>query len=586
MPRRRHRALPYVLGAVVLLCMVLAAAVWVGLRAFLVKDELEGMQSAASQLTDAVAAGDLHELGVANEAMTTHAKHAVDLSGDPVWALAQSLPLIGPNLSAVRTTALAVHTTGVEVVTPLLRLASSSDSATGMSQWSSAFADDGAIAQAAAALHRAADSMATVPADELVPPLASGVRQLNELLTTADDTLGPLASSAAIIPQLIDPASPKTILVMLQNPAELRTGGGITGTFIQLRSSAGGIQMQSIRDSTAFPYRAEPIAPVPSALSSLYGDVVGRFVQDTSIPADFTLTARLASSWWTSHGGAQPDAVVSIDPLVLQAILRVSGPLALPDGSELSADNLVDRLLVEPYMSMTSQQQGVFFLHATQALAKRLFVTGLSPVQWVQALMTPVQDGRISAWSADAKTQKAIERGPLGGPLVRQKLAGTGAYAVYFNDNTGGKMASYMTTKITDASGTCRADGKRTVQIAVSLTSTAPKNAGAMPISMTGGGLWGVGAGDIGMNVSVAAPKGSYFGGVTVDGVITPSVNVDAEGHPTSIAHVNLQPGETNVIAFQFIVTGHHDVSIVHTPMLSDPQVVSEPLRCSARNKL
>ncbi|WP_165310965.1 DUF4012 domain-containing protein [Microbacterium protaetiae] len=347
-----------------------------------------------------------------------------------------------------------------------------------------------------------------------------------------------------------------------------------------MRADGGKLHLQKMADSTAFSYRTSPIMPIPEGLTSLYGDVVGRFVQDASIPADFTTTASLASAWWTEHGGAAPNAVISIDPIVLQSLLRVAGPVTLADGSELTADNLVQRLLVDPYMTMTSEQQSAFFAQATTAVFTRLFDHGLSPVQWAEALAQPIHDGRISVWSSDPTTQKAVEVGPVGGPLVRQKLAGAGTYAVYFNDNTGGKMAGYMQTSITTAQGICRSDGKHTVEVAVSLTSTAPKDAGSFPSSMTGGGIWGVATGDIGMNVSVAAPPGAFFEGVRIDGQLASSANVDAEGHPTSIAHVNPQPGETNVLAFRFVVDSGEAVHIVHTPMLSDPAIATGALSC------
>jgi len=576
----RRRVPWHALGLILAVCVLAGAVVWVSVRALMLKSEVDAIEALTSQLSTAVADRDLDGLAGVNNQLAEHTAHAVALSSDPLWTTAEWMPLVGPNLAAVRVAVEASDTLSTQVVAPILRTAAALPDADGAAL-ATAVAAGGPLDRAAAALHGAAHRLTAISTDDLLYPVASGVTQLTDVVSAADTILGPLASSAQVLPALLGTDSAQTILVMVQNPAELRTGGGITGTFVQLRAADGKLTMQKMLDSTAFGYRRSPILPVSKELTTLYGDVVGRFVQDASIPADFSTTSALASAWWTGQGGARPDAVVSIDPLVLQSLLRVTGSVNLADGSELSADNLVQRVLVDSYMTMTPEQQSVFFAQATAAVFTRLFDAGLSPVQWAQALAQPIQDGRVSVWSADPATQKAVQTGPLGGPAVRQDLAGDNAYAVYFNDNTGGKMATYMKTAITTAQGSCRADGKHTVEVAVSLTSTTPKDASAFPTSMTGGGIWGVGIGDIGMNVTVAAPAGAFFEGVRIDGTLASSANVSAEGHPTSIAHVNLQPGETNVLAFRFVVGDEHDdVHIVHTPMLTDPTVATGTLRC------
>jgi len=578
--RRPRRLLWHALGLVLAAGLLAAAAAWVGVRALMVKDDVAAIQSLTSQMTEAVASGDLDAVGAVNAQLAAHAQRAAALSDDPLWTAAEALPIAGPNLTAVRTAVRAVDTLSTRVVTPVLKAAAALSGSGDVTHLASALDRRGPLLGAAETVHRLAGELAAVPSAGLIGPVATGLDQLTGLVQTADSTLGPLAAAAPAVPAILGADGPQTLLVMIQNTAELRTGGGITGTFVQLRAQNGEIGLQKMRDSSAFPHRTTPVAAIPHGLTQLYGDVVGRFVQDASIPADFSLTARLASAWWTGQGGAKPDWVISIDPIVLQSLLKVSGPVTLPDGSELSADNLVERVLVEPYRTMSSEEQSVFFARATAAVFQRVFARGLSPVQWAQALADPIEAGRISAWSADSRSQATLEASPLGGPLVRQRLSGAGAYAVYFNDNTGGKMAGYMSTAITTAQGVCRSDGKRTVEVSVSLTSTAPADARRLPISVTGGGLWGVGAGDIGMNVTVAAPPGAFFDGVSIDGRLSSSVNVAAEGHPTSIAHVNLQPGETNVLVFRFVVDDNRPVTIVHTPMLTDPEVSAAALRC------
>ena len=562
--------------------VLVIAVAWVGVRALMAKSELDAIVPMVDDIKSAAAAQDLAKLGQLSDELADHSARAAGLTSDPVWRVAEVIPGAGPNLAAVRIVSAQLDAVSHRAVVPLVDLAADAQkqSSAGSLDVAGLAAAAKPLTAAAATVRTAAADLATIDTSALIAPLATGVERVRSVVDTADTTVAPLAQAASVLPALLGADGPRTLLLVIQNNAELRTGGGITGTFLEMRAADGKLSMTGIADSREFPYRQKPIVPIPSALTTLYGDVVGRFVQDASIPPDFDLTGRLVSAWWSSRTGHSPDAVVSIDPIVLKSLLAATGPVPLPDGTQLSADDLVQRLLVDPYMTMSSEQQTVFFAQATAAMFTRLFTQGLDPLAWVQALAAPVRDGRISAWSSVASEQKVLEKTALGGPQARQHLAGDDAYAVYLNDNDGGKMATFLKTSITSGTATCRADGRRTVAVDVSVTSTAPANAESFPISMTGGGLWGVGAGDIGLIVSVSAPKGAFFGGVSLDGTILPSANATDAGFAVSAAHVNLQPGETNVLQFRFILDRAGTPVILHTPLLNDPEIATATPRC------
>jgi hypothetical protein len=577
--RRRRTVLIVVLS---ILGLVLIAVGWVGVRAMMAKGELDAMVSLVGDVKSAADARDLDRLGGLSDDFVKHADRAASLTSDPVWRLAEVVPWIGPDLAAVRITSQQLDAVGTHAVRPLVDLAAGmqKDAVGGGLDVAGLAKAAKPLANASATVRTATRTLDAVDTSALIPQLARGVEQLRSTLATVDETLGPLAQGVTVLPALLGADGPRTLLLVVQNNAELRTGGGITGTFLELRAANGKVTLQRLADSSQFAYRSTPIIPVPEDLTTLYGDVTGRFVQDASIPADFSLTGELVSAWWKDRTGDAPDAVVSIDPIVLQSLLKATGPVPLPDGTALTADDLVQRLLVDPYMTMSSAQQTVFFAQATASIFTRLFGQGLDPIAWVQALAQPVQDGRVSVWSSVPDEQKALSASALGGPAVRQRLAGDDAYAVYLNDNDGGKMATYLTTKITSGTATCRADGRKTVVVDVAVTSTAPANAASLPISMTGGGLWGVGAGDIGLIISVSAPRGAFYGGVSLDGKLLPSANATDAGFPVSAAHVNLQPGETNVVQFRFIVDGAGHPVILHTPLVTAPEVSASKPAC------
>lgn len=122
--------------------------------------------------------------------------------------------------------------------------------------------------------------------------------------------------------------------------------------------------------------------------------------------------------------------------------------------------------------------------------------------------------------------------------------------------------------------GLAGADGPRTILVMFQnpLSNTADAALiESYPMSMTtGGGLWGTGVGDIGTTVTVAAPPGSAFGGATGEEGRLPSVDVIADGHPSTAVRVNISRGQTESVDFAFTAPEAGVPVLVHTPMLDD----------------
>jgi len=580
---RRRRVTAIVVSAVVL--VVLVAAGWVAVRALQAKGALESALADAGRAESALKAGDAAGAQTAIAALARHSGAAQDATGDPVWWTAEQIPVLGANLTAVRLAATGVHTLAVEVAAPLLRVS------TVLRQHpDGALVDLQALRRSLPTLEHAQHAVREVrgalsgaPAGGLLlPPLRAGLDRLAALAAQAEPAVGALVDASRLAPSLLGADGPRTILMVVQNNAELRTGGGITAAFLQLRAEGGRLTLVGQGSSSDFSQRATPILAVPAALDALYTSVAGKYVQNTSITPDFSLTARLASAWWQQRFGVTPDVVASVDPMVLKAILGVTGAIQTPQGP-LTADDVVQRLLIDPYRTLSSEQQNVVFQAAAGAVFSRLAAGGVDPIRLAEALAVPVAEGRVSLWSARADEERLLAAGALAGPAARQRAAGPQAYAVYFNDVTGAKMAPYLGVRIADGVASCRADGRRTVTIDVTLRNTAPADAGSSwPLSTTGGGIWGIAAGHIATSVTVAAPAGSYFGGVTVDGTRVAPVDVDDDGFTASATQVDLAPGQSATIRYTFIAAqpGAVQPVMLHTPLIGEPELATLTPRC------
>ena len=83
----------------------MVAAAWVGSRGLQAKAELEAAPPLASTIKTQLLAGDSAAVSASVESMAGHTTRARDLTGDPVWRVAEFVPRLGANLAAVRTLA-------------------------------------------------------------------------------------------------------------------------------------------------------------------------------------------------------------------------------------------------------------------------------------------------------------------------------------------------------------------------------------------------------------------------------------------------------------------------------------------------
>ena len=573
-PRRARRWI--LIGLSSIGVVVVACAVWLGWRAWTVKSELDALTPLAAQAVTAIESGDGARFIAITQEMSTGADRAAAAADDPIWRLSEAIPGVGANLHAVRVAMreldrVAAAAPGVlEIVDSFEGRAPGSLVDTGLLASSS-----GRIEDSARSLEASARALRALDLDAVLAPVRQGVTRVQE----AVDMIAPLADvavdAARVLPAVLGGDGERSILLLIQNPAELRTAGGITGSFAELRADAGRVTLVRQADSSEFPPSPDSLVAVSAAVTELYGDGVGRFVQNASMPPDFALTGALASAWWSTLTGRRPDMVVAVDPFVLQALLSVTGPVSLPSGVALDAGNVLDSLLVQPYLSMTSDEQTALFSASVEAVLARVADGSLDALALLRAVEEPAADGRISLWSAHPEEQRVFQGSVVGGPAARQDAAGPGAFAIYFNDATGSKMARYLDVGVATRTIDCRTDGLADVAVTVTMGSTAPADVASLPVSVTGGGRFGVGVGDIGTNVTVSAPRGSFVGEVIVKGEPYAAAATIDDERASSSARVNLSPGEVNVLEFHFLIDRKHAdaLAVVHTPLMNPTDI-------------
>ncbi len=583
---KRRRIIALVVALVVL--VLVAAVAWIGIRGLLARQELQAITPLVSTIESSVASGDLGAARSAARQLEGHAQRAASLTGDPLWSAAEVVPLVGPNLAAARQLAAVTEAVSSRIVSPLVTVSSSLDLAklapvAGRFELAPLVEAAPAIVRAQAALddvHRSVDAIRTSGTLGVVKDAVGKVRNAVDRVSPA---ITALANSARVLPGMLGADGPRNILLLAQNPAELRASGGLVGSLTLIRTDKGTMSLVAHAATTEFRPLESPIATLPAETEGLYGSVVGRYVQDVGATPYFPVEAQLASKMWTAKFGGRIDGVIAIDPVTIGYILKATGPVTVAGGRQLNSGNVVRVLLSDSYRDFRAPSaQDEFFASAASAVFSKVASGSADARQLVRALGRAGSERRVLLWSSHPPEQAVFAATTLGGglPASTRTVAGIG---VYFNDATGGKMDYYLKSTVSVATGICRADGIPTSRVTVSLTNTAPADAGAaLPAYVTGGGMFGVSPGTIRTRVAVYGAKDGLLTATSSGGAAYPTRAGTDTGRPVSLYTVDLRPGASKTIVVDLLNMKQKAPKAIlsATPSLGGTVAQNVALRC------
>ncbi|MCJ1706366.1 DUF4012 domain-containing protein [Microbacterium sp. VKM Ac-2923] len=496
-------------GVVCLVAVLgLALTTWVGVRAALAQGHLSEARAVVSATVS-----DVDDLAAATAALSSagaDTSAARELTADPIWRLAETLPWVGPQLSAVSETAAAIDG-AVAAVDPLAAAAAALSldvlrPVDGAIDVSRIAAVAPAAADAAATLRESADRVDAIDRLPLLGRVSEGVSEAGELLGTAADAADALERATRLVPAMLGADRPRSTLVLLQNNAEWRSLGGVVGAVVQLDTVEGRMTLAAQASSADVAASGDsPVAELPDDVRSIYDTRPARYLQNTTQVPDFSVGAPLAREMWRRVHGTTVDAVVALDPVTLAYLLRATGPVRLPSGDVLTTDNAVPLLLDETYRRYADpRDQDAFFQSASAAVFQALADGHVDPVALVDAVSHSAQERRLLIWNADATEQAVLDGSTLQGALPTSDDRRT-TFGVYLNDGTGSKMDYYLHPHVEIA--WCTDD---TASLHVELRSDAPDPA-SLPTYVTGGGEYGVPVGDALTGVYVYLPPGAVL---------------------------------------------------------------------------
>jgi len=189
------------------------------------------------------------------------------------------------------------------------------------------------IASASASLTRAETTLAAVGND-----LAAPIENARQAMVTRIATYGPLLKAyvkvAADLPGILGWQEPRRYLVLTQNPAELRPTGGFIGSYGLVSFDKGKITERTFQDvylldnPVDYPY----VEPPPALAQHILRPGLTWSLRDANWSPDFPTSAQDALRLYVNKSeDTTVDGVVGVTTNTIDELLRITGPITVPD---------------------------------------------------------------------------------------------------------------------------------------------------------------------------------------------------------------------------------------------------------------
>lgn len=528
-----------------------------------VRAHLEAAVVSAGELKSAVVAGDSATAATAAATFSLEADAAASGTQGRLWQLAASFPALGANFAALATVTEVVDALSSDVLTPASAISLDSlKPQAGRIDIAAVSALTPTIENIDGALEKASVSLASVDRTGLLPEVADGLQRFESVIADVRPFIAPLKEIVSVLPSALGANAPRDYLLMFQGTSETRSLGGNAAVFIVLRAEQGALTI--VEHVSSQDFHNAPPAPIlaldPQA-ESIYGNKIGRYTADFTMVPDFPYAVTILQAWWEREGFHPFDAVISVDPVALSYLLAATGPVTLPTGDTLSAENAAPLLLNEVYFRYEDPfEQNAFFSAAADSVFNLVVGGAYSPISFFNEIARAANEGRVLYWSDSAAEMALVSGARMSGAMTTDSQ-GEPTIGVYVNDNTGSKMSYYLDMAI----AVCRTDRETHGNVTLSSAVTASE-ASRLPGYITGPYFE---PGTVSTYVVIYGPVGSSLTHIDLDG--SPATVLALGEHlnrPAVKVEVINMFESTHDLAFSFAGAGTTGpIDVWHTPM-------------------
>ncbi len=414
----------------------------------------------------------------------------------------------------------------------------------------------------------------------LLPPIRSRLGELRRELADAIPSAELALDGVRVAPDLLGGDGARTYLVLFTTPVEARATTGFPGNYAEVTFTDGRFKM------TRFGRIAEldraPTDP-PRTLSGP-PDYLNRYARfgvagdwrNIAMSPDFPTIAAVAAELYPQTGRPPVDGVMSVDPVALAALLRFTGPIAVPGiATPLAADNAAQFLLRDQYIQLPDSAERVDVLEALAELTfEHLTTADLPGPRELGRILGPVvEEGHLQVVAFGDQQTSFLDRLGISGryPAVNGDFVG-----VTTSNAAGSKIDLFLRRTLDYDVTWDPSTGRLSATATLTLTNEAP--ASGLPAYLIGNAL-----GDRPLEQALPPGWNNTFltlytpwdhTGATLDGKPLALERIDELGRHAISTFVPIGPGATRTIVIR--LEGVLAVPDYRLGLAAQPQVEPE----------
>lgn len=558
-------------------CAVAAVVAWGGYVAFeamQVKSNLERARDHATTTKDALLAGNSDQATLAASDAARYAERAQSSTDSLSWRAAAAVPWLGSPLETTRQITGVVRGLTDDVLTPAVQAGSVLSPDRLISE--GARIDLGPLREAAPALADSAAAAAELAAkadavdSTFLGAVDSARIQLQEQTADLSQLLGNVSTAAEIVPSMMGADGPRTYFIGFQTNAEARGTGGLLGGFGELRAVDGAVRVEDLGSNKELSTDSKQPLDLGPDFEKQYG--ISRPTTDfrnSNVSSHFPYAAQIWRSLWAQESGEQVDGVIATDPVALSYILDVVGPVTMPDGEKVTADNVVELTESTAYSRFANNNNArkAYLQTIAGKVVERMTGRISNPQALLEALGRGASERRIAVWSANPTEQQVLEGTVLGHTVPDDPAPYAG---VVVNNLGGNKLDYYLEREIDYTAESCVGDTRKST-VTVRLTNTLPPGDYTKYVAGMFDNPAGAPVGTNLTNLSLVATQGAKLNKVTVDGKPAFAFTGAERGHPVFDIQTQVRQGQTVEVKYELTEPAAVGEARVPVQALIDP---------------
>ena len=251
---------------------------------------------------------------------------------------------------------------------------------------------------------------------------------------------------------------------MSMTTSEMRSSGGLIGSVGELTADNGNVRIGDFQPNTAYlPYGIGDHSADEARIFSDEGPLHMSFdIRDTAVFPDTERAALAMRSIWTRTPWGHDvtlDGVIMVDPVFVQEMVAINGPVTLADGTVLTGDNTAEYFLNTVYKQYEASQTDAVFGDTTGAVISDMFKNlNLGKLIKIGETMgTMAQERHFTMFAFDENLEKEIQAAGFTGETPNDPQHPS--VGVYLTEQNPSKMGWYVKRTATIEKTRCDASG-------------------------------------------------------------------------------------------------------------------------------